>query len=341
LEETVVERVAPPAVATSAARLGITRRAALSLPGLALLPGSATAADYPSRGISIVVPFAPGGGTDVLARIIAKYMGDTWRHPVVVDNRPGASGKLGTELLLRATPDGYMLLMASTGALMTVAGKDKPFSVRQELAPITLAAAPAYLLVAHPSVGVANVKELLDAARHKPREIAFGSSGPGSASHLAAELFSAMGAVELLHVPYRGTGAALNDLLSGRISLMFAPPQTVAGAVKDGALRVLALTAEQRSPLIPEVPTVAESGIPGYSAVGWFGLLAPRGTPDNVISEIHAVTVRALELPETKERLASLGAVPEPMRPDAYASYIDADIAKWQRLIRERNIPME
>ncbi|MFT8245157.1 Bug family tripartite tricarboxylate transporter substrate binding protein [Roseomonas sp. BN140053] len=331
----------PPSPARTVRRRALLA-AALPAAALPFAARPARAADgFPSRPISIVVPFAPGGGTDVLARLLAKHMGETWNQPVVVDNRAGAAGRLGVELVQRAAPDGHTLVMASTGALMATAGTTRPFAVREVLAPVTLAAAPAYLVVASPALGVTDLRGLLDAAKRNPGTIGFGSSGAGSASHLVGELFCSTAGVEMLHVPYRGTGQALNDLLAGRIGVMFAPPPTVAGAVADGSLHVLGLTSETRSPLFPGVPTVAEGGLPGYSAVGWFGLLAPRGTPAPVVEAIQAVAARGLQSPETRERLASLGAVPEPLSPTAFADYIDADVGKWQRLIRDRGITME
>lgn len=298
---------------------------------------------FPSRSVTVVVPFPPGGGTDVLARVLAQKLSEFWRQPVVVENRPGAAGKLGTEQVQRAPADGHTLVMASTGALMALAGPpgNRPFAVEEVLSPVTLAAAPAYLVFAHPSLGIGSIAELLAEARRRPDEIAFGSSGVGSASHLCGELFAAMADIKLLHIPYRGTGQAQQDLLSGRIGLMFSPPQTVASAVANGGLRALAVTSEERDPLMPDMPTVSESGVPGYSAVGWFGLFAPKGTPVAIVERIHADAERAFALPGVRGKLANLGAVPRPMRPEAFTRFVNADIAKWQRLIRDRGITME
>ncbi|WP_431285392.1 Bug family tripartite tricarboxylate transporter substrate binding protein [Humitalea sp. 24SJ18S-53] len=309
---------------------------AIALPGASL----AQSAPFPSRTVTLIVPFPPGGGTDVLGRLFARHAGEQWGVSVVVENRAGASGRIGTELVRRAAPDGHTIVLASTGALMAGASIDHPFSVRDSLAPITLSAAPAYLMVAHPSVGVTDVAGLIAVGKARPGSLAFGSSGVGSASHLSGELFGAMTGVELLHVPFSGTGGALNELLAGRIQLMFAPPQTVMANVASGGLRVLGITSEQPSPLFAGVPAVAAT-VPGYAAVGWFGLLAPRDTPPAVVNALHAAAARAYTLPDVVERLAQLGATPDPISPDAFATYINADIAKWQRLVRERGIRME
>lgn len=316
------------------------RRVLLALP--LALPALASAQEaFPARTVTIVVPFPPGGGTDVLARILAQHFQEAWRGSVVVENRSGGAGRIGFQTVQRAAPDGHTLMVTSTGGMMGAAGTERPLASREIVTPITLIAAPAYVVAVHPGLGVADVAGLIALARQRPGQLAFGSSGTGAASHLAAELFASMAGIEMLHVPYRGTGPALTDLVAGRIQLMFAPPQTVAAAVAAGQVRNLAVTAERRTDLLPGLPTVHESGLPGYSAVGWFGLFGPRGMPAALAERIAADAARALTTPETRARLAGLGAEPEPMPPAAFAAYVDADIAKWQRLVRERNIPLE
>jgi len=306
------------------------------------MPRLARAQDaFPTRPVTIVVPFPPGGGTDVLARILAQHFAEAWRLPVIVENRGGGAGRIGMQQVQRAQPDGHTLMVTSTGGMMGLAGIERAFSVREHLTPITLVAAPAYVVAMHPGVGARNVAELITLARARPGHFTFGSSGIGAASHLAAELFASMAGIEMLHVPYRGTGPALGDLIAGRIHLMFAPPQTVAAAVAGGQVVNLAVTSEHATPLLPGLRTVAETGLPGYSAVGWFALFAPRNVPSAIIERIATDAARALNLPETRARLAALGAEPEPMRPDAFAAYVDADIAKWQRVVRDRNITLE
>ncbi|HVD83129.1 MAG TPA: tripartite tricarboxylate transporter substrate-binding protein, partial [Bradyrhizobium sp.] len=237
----------------------------------------AAAADYPDHAIKMIVPFAAGGGTDVLARIIAQNLNSRWGQPVVVENQPGASGGIGTRAVMKAPPDGYTLLMASTSALMAVssgAGGDGPFDVNKLLSPIAVAAAPAYLLVASPTLPVTSTADLIRYAKEKPEGLTFGSSGVGAASHLSGLLFASATGIKLLHIPYKGTGPAVTDLLGGRIDMMFAPGPVVQQFVQSGQLKALGVTDTQRSRFYPDVPTVSDS-VPGYESVGWFGLLAP------------------------------------------------------------------
>src|SRR5689334_10719847 len=225
---------------------------------IACAPAAAGAADYPSRQIRLIVPFAPGGGTDVLARIVAQRLSEKWGQSVIVENQPGASGSIGSKAVERAAPDGYTLVMASTGALMSLATfyeKDGPFDVNAHFAPVTLVADPPYVITVNPTVPAHNVAELIALAKSKQGHLTFGSSGVGAASHLSGELFQKEAGVELLHVPYKGTGAAETDLIAGRLDIMFAPPQTVEPMVKAGKLKALATTGMTRSPLFPDLPT--------------------------------------------------------------------------------------
>src|SRR6202035_1155367 len=259
---------------------------ALSL-GATALP--AAAADYPDHAIKMIVPFAAGGGTDVLARIIAQNLNSKWGQPVVVENQPGASGGIGTRAVMKAPPDGYTLLMASTGALMAVSGSgsaDGAFDVNKVLAPIVVAAAPPYLLVVSPTLPVASTADLIRYAKEKPDGLTFGSSGVGAASHLSGLLFASATGIKLLHIPYKGTGPAVTDLLGGRIDMMFAPGPVVDQFVQSGQLRALGVTAPSRSKFYPDVPTVADA-VPGYASVGWFGLLGPPQMPPAIVKAIN------------------------------------------------------
>jgi tripartite-type tricarboxylate transporter receptor subunit TctC len=292
----------------------------------------AAAADYPTRPIRVIVPFAPAGGTDVLARILAQRLGEKWGQAVVVENQPGASGSIGSRAVEHAAPDGYTLVMASTGALMSLATlyeKDGPFDVNAHFSPVTLVADPPYVITVSTSLPVKTVAELIALAKAKKGQLTFGSSGVGAASHLSAELFQKTAGVELLHVPYKGTGAAETDLIAGRIDIMFAPPQTVDPMVKAGKLKALATTGKTRSPLFPDLPTADEGGLPGYEAVGWFGLLAPAHTPDEIVQKLNAASVEILKSDDVRERLAKLGAEPHPMSPAEYGTFINADLKKW------------
>jgi tripartite-type tricarboxylate transporter receptor subunit TctC len=299
------------------------------------------AADYPTHAIKMVVPFAPGGGTDVLGRIIAQRLSEQWGQPVVIENQPGASGGIGTRAAAKAEPDGYTLLMASTGALMAASAAlapDAAFDVNKFFAPITMVAAPPYLVAINPNVPANSISELIGLARAKPKALSFGSSGIGAASHLSGALFERDAKIELLHVPYKGTGPAVTDLLGGRIDMMFSPSTTVQSLLDGGKLKALAVTSAKRSKFFPQVPTVAESGLPGYESVGWFGLLAPAHTPKEVVDKLNRSVVAIMGEKDVIEHMAKLGAEPEPQSPEEFGRYINADVAKWSALVKEQGI---
>lgn len=308
---------------------------------LLCIAAPASAADYPTRAIKMVVPFAPGGGTDVLGRIIGQRLSEQWGQPVVVENQAGASGGIGTRAVAKAEPDGYTLLMASTGALMAASASLAPegqFDVNKFFAPITVVAAPPYLLVINPQVAATTTAELIKLAREKPKALSFGSSGIGAASHLSGALFERDAHVEMLHVPYKGTGPAVTDLLGGRIDMMFSPSTTVQAFMEAGKLQALATTGAKRSKFFPDVPTVAESGLPGYESVGWFGLLAPANTPKEIVDKLNRAVVAIMAEKSVIDRMAALGAEPEPQTPEEFGRYINADVAKWSALVKERDI---
>jgi tripartite-type tricarboxylate transporter receptor subunit TctC len=319
----------------------LSRIAALALSvGAFALP--AAAADYPNHAIKMIVPFAAGGGTDVLARIIAQNLNNKWGQPVVVENQPGASGAIGTRAAMKAEPDGYTLLMASTGALMAVsAGSDGdgPFDVNKYLSPIVVAAAPPYLLVASPTLPVNSTAELIRYAKEKPDGLTFGSSGVGAASHLSGLLFASSTGVKMLHVPYKGTGPGVTDLLGGRIDLMFAPGPVVQQFVQSGKLKALGVTDTQRSRFYPDVPPVSET-VPGYESVGWFGLLAPLHTPPDIVRKLNEVIVSATQTQDFRDHLATLGAEPKPQTPEEFGRYINADVAKWSKLVKDNDVQL-
>jgi tripartite-type tricarboxylate transporter receptor subunit TctC len=253
-----------------------------------------------------------------------------WAQPVIVENRPGASGHIGADFVAKSVPDGTTLLMSSTASL-TEQNVD-------QFAPVSLVSASPYVVTANPKVAAANVRELIALAKAEPGKLSFGSSGTGAASHLSAELFKSMAGVDLLHVPYKGTGQAVTDLLAGHVNLMFAPAQTVMPYVREGRLRALALTGAKRSETLPDLPTVAESGLPGYEAVGWFGLLAPAATPRPTVAKISADVNRVLGEREVRERMLGLGADPSGDTPEEFARFIRADQAKWGKLMKEAGI---
>lgn len=302
----------------------------------------ASAADYPNHAIKMIVPFAAGGGTDVLARIIAQNLNSKWGQPVVVENQPGASGAIGTRAVMKAQQDGYTLLMASTGALMTVsagAEGDGPFDVNKVLSPIVVAAAPPYLLVVSPTLPVNSTADLIKLAKEKPEGLTFGSSGVGAASHLSGLLFASATGIKLLHVPYKGTGPAVTDLLGGRIDMMFAPGPVVQQFVASGQLKALGVTDTQRSRFYPDVPPVSDT-VPGYESVGWFGLLAPPNTPPEIVKQLNEVIVAAMQTQEFRDHLATLGAEPKPQTSDEFGRYINADVAKWSKLVKDNDVQL-
>jgi tripartite-type tricarboxylate transporter receptor subunit TctC len=302
----------------------------------------APAADYPSHAIKMIVPFAAGGGTDVLARIIAQNLNSKWGQPVVVENQPGASGAIGTRAAMKAEPDGYTLLMASTGALMAVsagAGGDAAFDVNKYLSPIVVAAAPPYLLVASPTLPVNSTADLIRYAKEKPDGLTFGSSGVGAASHLSGLLFASATGAKMLHIPYKGTGPAVTDLLGGRIDLMFAPGPVVQQFVQSGKLKAFGVTDTQRSRFYPDIPPVSET-VPGYESVGWFGLLAPPHTPPEIVRQLNEVIVAAMQTQEFRDHLATLGAEPKPQSPEEFGRYINADVAKWTKLVKDNDVQL-
>jgi tripartite-type tricarboxylate transporter receptor subunit TctC len=306
------------------------------LPGAAslaaLLLGSAAAAaqGYPSKPVRIVVPFPPGGGADTLTRIMEPKLVALWGQPVIVENRPGASGHIGADFVAKSAPDGSTLLMSSTASL-TEKNVD-------QFAPVSLVSASPYVVTVNPRVAATNIRELIALAKSQPGKLSFGSSGTGAASHLSAELFKSMAGVDLLHVPYKGTGQAVTDLLAGHVNLMFAPAQTVMPYVREGRLRALALTGAKRSESLPDLPTVAESGLPGYAAVGWFGLLAPAATPRATVAKISADVKRVLAEREVREKMLGLGADPSGDTPEEFARFIRDDQAKWSKLMKEAGI---
>jgi tripartite-type tricarboxylate transporter receptor subunit TctC len=296
---------------------------------LLLAASSVLAQSFPSKPVRIVVPFPPGGGADALARLMAPKLIETWKQQVIVENKPGASGHIGADLVAHSPADGYTVLMSSTASLTEK-------NVHQ-FAPVTLVSASPYIVTANPKVKASNIAELIALAKSNPGKLSFGSSGTGAASHLSAELFKSMAKVDLLHVPYKGTGQAVTDLLAGQIDLLFAPSQAVIQHVKTGKLEALASTGAKRTETQPELPTVGET-VPGYTAVGWFGLLAPVATPKAVVEKLSADANHVLVDPVVRGRMVALGADPSGNTPEEFARFIRDDQAKWAKLMREAGI---
>ena len=316
---------------------------ALMLIGLVCIGTSSSWAQrYPAKVVRLLVPFSPGSGSDTLGRIIAGGLSDVFGQQVIVDNRAGAAGNIGAEIAAKAPPDGYTLLLANLGHAASVSlYRNLPYDVVRDFAPVTqLASAPA-IVVAHPSLPVRSLDELVKLAKARPGAINYASGGVGTPTFVAAELFKAQAGVNLLHVPYRAGGEALTAVLSGEVSIYFSPLATALPHVRQGRLRPLAVTAAKRVPVLPEYPTVAELGYPGYQSGNWYGLLVPAKTPKEIIAAIRAAAVAALNNETISRRLADLGYVAIGDQPEEFAAHIKAEIESLGKILRESRITAE
>src|SRR5215467_11453057 len=301
------------------------------------------AQSYPSKPIRMIVAYPPGGGTDIVGRTVAQKLGEALGQSVVVENRGGASGNIGTELAAHAAPDGYTILMGNVApnAINASLFRNLPFDPVADFAPVTLVASTPNVLVVHPSTPARTVKEVVALARAKPGALNFASAGVGSSSHLAGELFRVLAGAEIVHVPYKGGGPAMVDVLSGQVQLYFATIPAAMPHVKSGKLAPIAVTSARRSRALPEIPTIAESGVPGYEASTWYGLLAPAHSPDAAITRLHDGVVRILGERALREKLADQGFEPVGDSPQEFAAYIKSEIAKWGKVIRDAGIRPE
>jgi tripartite-type tricarboxylate transporter receptor subunit TctC len=297
---------------------------------------AAGAAGYPAKTIRIVSPFAAGGSTDTLARLIGPKLTESWGQSVVVDNRPGAGGTVAAELVSKAPPDGHTLLLTSVSAhAINPALRSKlPYHPINDFSPITQIASGNNLLVIHPSLPVKSVKELIGLARAQPGQLTFASGGVGTPAHLAGELFKSLANVKLVHVPYKGGGPAAIALMSGEASLSFASVISVLPQVKARRVRALAVTRASRSPALPDLPTVAEAGVPGFELNSWYGVVAPGGTPREIVAKLHGEIVRVINSRDVRERLENEGIEPAGTTPDDFAKYIQAEIRKWTQVVQ-------
>jgi len=312
---------------------------------LAALHGMAptwSANAWPTKPVRIIVPFSPGGAADIMTRLVAERLGPKLGQTVIVENRPGGGGLVSAEYVARADPDGYTVLMAasSLGIAPSVYSKIN-YDPIKDFAPITQIASVVHVLVVHPEVPVNTVAELVDFLKANPGEVSYGSGGTGISSHMEAELFSSLTGVRMNHVPYRGSAPALIDLVAGRLQLMFDAWASSGSFVRDGRLRALAVTTAQPSRSVPDLPTVADSGLPGYSAMPWLGLLAPAGTPAQAVDTIHRAVADTLQEPAVRQRFLDLGLDIIGSSPADFAAFIQQDIATWAKVAREANIKIE
>jgi tripartite-type tricarboxylate transporter receptor subunit TctC len=323
--------------------MSLASRLAVGIVAGLALAGPAKAQDYPSKPIRLVVPFAAGGATDVLARLVGERLTASLGQQVVVDNRPGAGGNIGSDIVARAEPDGYTILMGAVGthAINPSLYPKMPYDPVKDFAPVTLVASVPNVLVVNPEVPAKSVEELIDLAKAKPGELNFASSGNGTSIHLSGELFKAMTGTDIVHVPYKGSGPAVTDLLGGQVQMMFDNMPSSLPHVKAGKLRALGVTSAKRSPALPEVPTIAEAGVPGYDATSWFGILAPAGTPEPVVTRLQGAIVQALGEPEMRQRMADLGAEPVGDTPAEFGQFIAAEIAKWAKVVNDAGVKLE
>jgi len=309
---------------------------------LALGSAAAQAQGYPARPVKIVVAFSPGGGTDIVARVLGQKLGEIWGQQVIVENRAGASGTIGTEYAAKSAPDGYTLFMGTLGNLSVNKHLYPKMTVDpiRDFAPITKVVDVYFVLVAHPSVPAKTVQELIDLAKSKPGFVTYGSSGPGGAPHLAAELFKRMAGVDMTHVPYKASAQSFQDLLGGQVMITMDSQIQALPYIRDGRLRALGVLSSQRSAQLPDVPTIAET-VPGYELTNWFGLVAPAATPKDLLATISSDVHKALQDPGLREKIAALSAAVVGDTPEQFGATMRADSEKWARVIREANIKAE
>ena len=295
---------------------------------------------YPAKTVRIVVPFAPGGSTDIFARYIADKLGPVLGQPVVVENRSGAAGNIGAEAVARSAPDGYTQLMATTGVMSinNALYANMTYDAAKDFEPVIFVASITNVLVVAPDLPATSVRELVALAKAKPGALSFGSSGAGSSTHLSSELFKSMAGIDILHIPYKGSSQALTDLIAGRISMIIDNMPGAIGFIKEGRVRALGVTGSKRSPALPDVPTIAEAGVPGYESLSWSGLAVPAGTPKDIVVRLNREIAAILTQPDIRDKLAQAGAEPVGGPPQQFADHIRSEREKWSKLIRERGI---
>jgi tripartite-type tricarboxylate transporter receptor subunit TctC len=309
---------------------------------LAAFSAAAPAQTFPSKPVRIIVAFPPGGGTDIVARILSPRLTDALGQQVVVENRAGAAGIVGTDVVAKSAPDGYTIFMGTLGNLSVnpLLYKKLPFDVARDFAPLTQVVAVTFMLYVHPSFPVKTVKDLIAIAKPRPGEINYASSGSGGAPHLAAELFNMMAGVKMVHVPYKGSALSFTDVMGGQVPLTFDSLTQGLPYVQSGRLRAVATLGPKRTPVLPNVPTVGET-LAGYEVVNWFGLVVPAGTPHDIVNRLHSEVVKALRIPEVRDRLVSLGSDPVGSSTEEFGAFMKSEAAKWARVIKKANIHVD
>ena len=316
--------------------------AALALGIASSAMAQTTSSSYPTKPVRMVMGYPPGGGIDTLARIMAPRLSERWPYQVVLDNRPGASGNIGADIVAKAPPDGYTLLMITLSHAVGAGLYPKlPFHPADSFSGVSLIGATTLALVSNPSSPLKTVKDVIDAAKARPGQLSFGSSGVGGSPHLAGELFKLQAGIDIVHIPYKGSGLSLVDLMGGHVPLLMAALPGALPHIKSGKIRAIAVTSMQRSPAMPEVPTMAESGIPGYDVKHWFGVLAPAGTDRRTLERLHGEFVAVLRMPDVVDAFAKAGADPLSNTPREFDAYLRSEIARWTKVIRAAGVKAE
>jgi tripartite-type tricarboxylate transporter receptor subunit TctC len=314
----------------------------LCLAALLLCVSHAFAQTYPAKPIRIVVPYPPGGFNDTLGRTFAAKFSEAWGQPAFVENKPGANTVIGTDFVAKSAPDGYTLLIVAFPFAVTPSLlKNMPYDTVKDFAPVVWAAVSPNVLVVNPSLPVKSVAELVALAKAKPNSLSYASTGNGSSNHISMELFKSLAGVEIVHIPYKGSGPAVTDLLGGQVQLMFDNAPNVMPQVKAGKLRALGMSSAKRSSFAPDIPTVAESGVPGYEVAVWFGLVAPAGTPREIVQKLNAEAMRILAMPDVRERFLSQGVEPVGSTPEQFGEHIKSQMTKWAKVVQDAGVKAE
>ena len=301
------------------------------------------AQNWPTKSLRFISPFAPGGGADITSRVIAQKLAESLGQQVLVDNRGGAGGMIGVDMGAKAPPDGYTMVLGTIGPIAINPGlyRKMPYDPVKDLIPVTLAADALNVLVVHPALPVKNVKELVALGKARPNQLNYGSSGPGATDHLAGELFNMLTGTKMVHVPYKGGAPAMLDLMAGNVQIIFSTVSTAIGQIKGGKIRALGMTGNKRFVLMPELPTIAEAGVPGFAVNNWYGVFVPAGTPKEIVARLNTEIVKVLNLADAKQRLLESGIEATPSTPDQFAAYIQSETKKWAKVVKDANIKVE